>query len=351
LYNNEPLVPQAEDRPHFASGKTGVLVASRGHLQEESRQVLTSLDTIFSHFTKFAIPLHFAQQWRYSKSTGDKLSIYEPDLPIFDYRSDLSTIYYLATHLKAFPITFSREARTPFIHSTLYSQWLPKHIKDTYAICRSYALSVDNNEDFCFKDLHRKVDELIEGYPALYSFSDLLSSLQSLILYLLICLFDKDPQQRKFAEGHITTLNQWTRRLWEQAPSEISHKLSPWHAWAFAESVRRSIIISYLVRGVYHITKFGYHPHSMFVETLPFDRHTWLWEVSSAAVWSSLPRDASQSIVSYHEYTDDFANQLANPSYLFESLLLVMRYGKGSFDQRLRNTQNQEKVRATVRES
>ncbi|KAF3055494.1 Transcription factor [Trichoderma lentiforme] len=289
----------------------------------------------FFYFSQMRAPSYLVQQWCYSGLTGADLTIYEPPLPVIEWRKDLATVYYLATHLKAFPLTFAREAKTPFIHSSLYSQSLPKQIKDTYGVCRLYSLSIENNGLFCFQSLHKKVDEIIKEYPTLCSFSDLLASLQSLILYLLICLFDKDPQQRRFAEAHMNTLNQWTRHVWEQAPTEISGKLSPWQAWVFAESVRRSIIISYLIRGVYHLTRFGYHPHSMFVETLPFSRHTWLWDIPSRTEWTSLPPNLSQSIVSYHEYTNEFANDLIHPYHLFETLLLVIRFGKDSFNQHL----------------
>lgn len=339
LYVNQPLVSHVEGRQHFAHRITNH-EDSRDYRQVESRMKWTARDMEFFYFSQISTPLDLVRQWCYSNFAGTSLTVYEPALPVMEWRKDLATVHFLATHLKAFPITFSREAKTPFIHPTLYSEWLPKQIKDTYAICRSYSFSIDNNEEFCFRNLHQKVDELIEGYPASYSFSDLLASLQSLILYLLICLFDKDPQQRRFAEGHVSRLNQWTRRLWCLAPKEISPKLSPWQAWAFAESVRRSIIISYLVRGVYHMTKFGFHPHSMFVETLPFDRQTWLWDVPSATAWPSLQRDPSHSIVSYHEYTNEFANHLISPYNLFESLLLIMRFGKESFDQRLGNIQS-----------
>ncbi|KAL7782357.1 hypothetical protein V8C43DRAFT_327043 [Trichoderma afarasin] len=332
-YANQPLVSLVGHQPQFLRGKSKIRKAAGDCLQSGTCRRLSLRDMEFFYFSQMRAPSYLVQQWCYSGHMGADLAIYEPPLPVIEWRKDLATIYYLATHLKAFPLTFSREAKTPFIHSSLYSQSLPKQIKDTYGVCRLYSLSIENSGLFCFQTLHEKVDEIINEYPTLCSFSDLLASLQALILYLLICLFDKDPQQRRFAEAHMNTLNQWTRHVWEQAPSEISGKLSPWQAWAFAESVRRSIIISYLIRGVYHLTRFGYHPHSMFVETLPFGRHTWLWDIPSRTEWTSLPPNLSQSIVSYHEYTNEFANHLIRPYHLFETLLLVIRFGKDSFDQ------------------
>lgn len=337
LYVNEPLVSHSDNEQPLANGSPKIHGTPQDIRLLESRQKITSRDMEFSHFTHLKAPLRLIREWCYSRTTYASPAASEPTLPLIEWRQDLATVYYLAVHLKAFPITFSREARTVFIHSTLYSRWLPKHIKNAYAICRAYSISIENGTDFYFGALHQKLDELIKEYPTIGSFSDLLASLQALLLYLLICIFHKDPRQRRFAETHIATLNQWTRRVWEQAPNEISQRLSAWEAWAFAESVRRSIIVSYMVRGVYQIAKFGFHPHSMFVETLPFDRHTWLWDATSAKAWSSLPRDSQQSIISYREYVTYFANEQIKPPSLFELLILVMQYGKEPVYHRLCN--------------
>lgn len=328
LYINEPLVSHLDNKQPLANGHPKIHEASQDSRLLESRQKITSRDMEFFHFTRLNAPLRLIRECCYSKTTYASPAACEPTLPLMEWRQDLATVYYLSAHLKDFPITFSREARTVFIHSTLYSRWLPKSIKNAYAICRAYSLSIDNGTDFYFGALHQNLDGLIKEYPTLDSFSDLLASLHALLLYLLICIFHKDPRQRTFAETHIVTLNQWTRHVWEQAPNKISQNLCAWEAWAFAESVRRSIIISYMVRGVYQMAKFGFHPHSMFVETLPFDRHTWLWDATSARAWSSLPRDPLRSIVSYREYVADLANQRISPTRLFELLLLVIRYGK-----------------------
>lgn len=337
MYVNEPLVSHLYDEQPLANDSPNIYETLQEIGFRDSRQTITSRDMEFFHFTHLNAPLRLIREWCYSKTTYASPAVYEPTLPLIEWRQDLATVYYLAAHLKAFPITFSREARTIFIHSTLYSRWLPKHIKNAYAICRAYSLSLENGTDFYFGALHQKLDELIKEYPTIVSFSDLLASLQALLLYLLISIFHKDPRQRRFAETHIATLNQWTRRVWEQAPNEISQRLSAWEAWAYAESVRRSIIISYMVRGVYQIAKFGFHSHSMFVETLPFDRHTWLWDAASAKAWSSLPRDPLQPIISYREYVTDFANERIKPTSLFELLLLVVRYGKEPIYHRICN--------------
>ncbi|EHK46781.1 hypothetical protein TRIATDRAFT_43245 [Trichoderma atroviride IMI 206040] len=336
-YVNEPLVSHLDDKQSLANGSPKIHEDSEESRLLESRQKITSRDMEFFHFTHLNAPLRLIREWCYSKTTYASPAASEPTLALMEWGQDLATVNYLAAQLKAFPITFSREAKTVFIHSTLYSRWLPKHIKNAYAICRAYSLSIDNGADFHYGTLHQKLDELIKEYPTLDSFSDLLASLQALLLYLLICIFHKDPWQRGFAETHIVTLNQWTRHVWEQAPNKISQRLSAWEAWAFAESVRRSIIISYMVRGVYQMAKFGFHPHSMFVETLPFDRHTRLWDATSAREWSSLPRDPLHPIISYREYVTDFANQRIRPTSLFELLLLVIRYGKEPIYYRLYN--------------
>lgn len=72
-----------------------------------------------------------------------------------------------------------------------------------------------------------------------------------------------------------------TFRLWQQAPAQVSASLTPRQAWLFAESVRRMILTSYLLRGTWSVYSHGYVLHTAFVEALPFDIRTSLWDTLS----------------------------------------------------------------------
>ena len=148
------------------------------------------------------------------------------------------------------------------------------------------------------------------------------------MLYLNILLFTGDSPRRRLAEPWLRLLGCWTCKLWEQAPNRLPASLSPWQAWLFAETVRRTILISYLIRGVYSEYKLGYCVHHLNVEALPFDGHTRLWEPKTATAWESLKPGLASSMVSLREYTNDYARGLTHPRGVFETLLLVSRHGR-----------------------
>ena len=180
-----------------------------------------------------------------------------------------------------------------------------------------------------FPIMQQKFDELIESHPTLHRFEDILASVQALMLYLSIRLFDGDTQQRRLAESYVHTLGQWARQLWKTAPSQTPGSLSPWQAWVFAESVRRSILVACLIHSA---IKRGYSEHTLFVEALPFDLHTTKWDAQSTMDWELIDPQPRSSMVSYREYVERFSDGQAKSVKEFETLLLIACYGKNDFE-------------------
>ena len=140
LVRNEPLlVRQIARRGSSAYEKPETIGEPLGHHEPASSSSLTSSSRVFSPFLQLAASQRSLRQWETLKFPGSGLKVYEPAVPMMEWRSDRATIHCLADHLKSFPFFFSREARMPFIHSELYSHWLPNQVKDTYAICRSFS--------------------------------------------------------------------------------------------------------------------------------------------------------------------------------------------------------------------
>jgi hypothetical protein len=108
----------------------------------------------------------------------------------------------------------------------------------------------------------------------------------------------------------LKTLSTWTSHLFTQT-SNIQHSLSttPWQSWLLAESLRRTIILSYglsMTLASYHR---GYCDGWLFVESLPFDSRPGLWMAMSPQAWiaaAGVKRGedvaGKQWLESYHEY-------------------------------------------------
>ena len=289
---------------------------SRPHQEKEARDVRMSAQEFSEgHIAQWDQPL--------TLDAG-----YEFPLQQIKWRNSHSTISYLVSKLRAFPTALAFEGRTPFIHHQLYSECDNHQTRDLYHICTALSDTEGKTNAAPVSLVEHNLAKLRSDHSKILSFEDLLTSVQALMMYLIISLFNESAHFRTLGERYIPLLDQWTRNLRDQAPGELPHSLSPWQAWFFAESVRRSILISHLIRGVYATIKQGYHLHTLYVETLPFDVQTSLWEAESASEWAELAPSSRPQMVSYREYATNYATATHAPTGTFERLLLSACYGK-----------------------
>ena len=338
-YDNEPLANQEERPISFASAVTTTCEMTRG--PNDPAHNWHSILSPFTHAPRLTQSTHELRLW------NTECLLYEPAMTSIPLHSDDATVQYLVNQLKEIPFMFARERCTPFIHSQIYEEWLPRQIQDVYTICGSYSLMTGRTVDTIHTILGKRLGDLVRNYKPNSSFEELLASVHALMLYLLIHLFDNGTRVQRLGELYLATLARWTCQLWQQAPSQIPDSLTPWQAWVFAETVRRTILISYLIRGVYSEVRLGYCLHQLMVSALPFDGRTCLWEPKTATAWETLDPGRSPSMVSFREYTDDYAKGLTHPRAVFETLLLVARHGRkavemsaGSHDLQISTSEN-----------
>ncbi|MCJ1390361.1 hypothetical protein MMC18_003220 [Xylographa bjoerkii] len=234
----------------------------------------------------------------------------------------------LAKQLRVFGTTFVRQCRTPFIQPHLYADGLPKPIQDMHMVCTAHLQKTGHNQDLIFQTLRSKVIELKRATQGLPSFTNTLASCQALLVGYIMCIFDLDLRLRVLADVQMRLLINLTDELWRRAPSQISNSLSPWQAWLYAESLRRTIIISHLLRDFHSMLKYGYFTHTLFIETLPFDVRTSLWDASSTDAWGAHDIGSQSSLVSWRELTTIFEKGEKKEFEVLETLLLTACKGK-----------------------
>jgi len=256
------------------------------------------------------------------------LSVVRPSAPEVALTLDQATVRSLLTGLRSFLTMFVRSGGTPFMHPRLYDRGLPYVIRDMHTICTSYLKRTDDNHYAFFWLLGCRVHETIRHADETGSFEEILASVQALMLAQILRLFDGNAHQRTLAELHLVPLSQLTHRLWQEAPIELPNSMSPWQAWIFAESVRRTILVSHILRGAYSTIKRGYFIHTSFVEALPFDVRTSLWDAPSADAWESSAPALRPALASYREYTDMWENGQIRDTRAFDKMLLVACKGQ-----------------------
>jgi len=197
----------------------------------------------------------------------------------------------------------------------------PQVVEDVFNACAVYKTEAlcSSTQTAFNANVHQMVRHGTKG-----SFIDLLAKVQALVLAQIIRVFSPDPQQRALAQRYSPVLRTWTRRLWEKAPSYLSAALSSWEAWLFGESVRRTIIMSHMLQDMHQMLVQGYFVHTLFMEALPFDSRSEMWDTDSWMEQDFVPLSSS-SLVSYREYVDMWDTGLIDTNWRsdFEMMLVV----------------------------
>lgn len=129
-------------------------------------------------------------------------------------------------------------------------------------------------------------------------------------------------------------LKAWIEVLLVTAQQKMPRGLTPWQSWLLAESVRRTIIIGYVIGCAYQHVRLGYIWHKLFVESLPFDARPGLWSAQSPQAWSSVAGEkvcskVGEQLTSFHDFSVSYPHvswdALRDP---FTRLILVVHYGK-----------------------
>ncbi|KAF2652683.1 hypothetical protein K491DRAFT_695398 [Lophiostoma macrostomum CBS 122681] len=189
---------------------------------------------------------------------------------------------------KTWPEKWLKEGKAPFIHARLYTT-MPKTLQDAYAACAIYSTKTPENEFVAFSIIEAQATSLLNS-PNQQSWTplDLLAAIQSLLIFQFIRLFDGDIRQRALAEAAEPVLELWTARLKSLTTLEREYTVATapsWRSWVFAESCRRTVLMSIFLLGVYSFVRNGYCDRGKEVSRLSFTANRRLWETESESEW------------------------------------------------------------------
>jgi hypothetical protein len=254
---------------------------------------------------------------------------------------DPEAVPYLIGELRRIPDLVRKRRHTPFIHV----EWLRANSHKYLDLAP--AATEDSSRSHLFPEflaVNQNLD--LETVPL----TELVTVLQALILFLIRHAFIGHPNTPNgpVRLGFIL-LARGRTVLWRSGFQRMPHDLTPWHTWILAETVRRTILMSYLIEGTYSAWKAGWCTHRMFVYALPFSAQGRLWLASSEEEWTATALTSGQDtttgstaapamleLSSFKEFTLEFARTPFEPGDdLFQRLLLVSHHGKKSVEDRL----------------
>jgi DNA-binding HxlR family transcriptional regulator len=229
----------------------------------------------------------------------------------------------------------------------------PTALQDAMSACALYSIKTEANQALVFGHVQQKCQQLVTSTDAQSaSKTELLAALQSLVLYQMIRLFDGDVRLRALAEADESVTLQWANRLKillrdgavvrhnaasspitrvgfhtsssPSSPRDISVESSDnWQYWLTTESIRRTIITTHVLSGIYNFLKLGYDGPTPDLR-VSFTAQTALWGAQSESGWRWAREDANVENLEIWVERWDEAIMKARPEDLEDMGVCVM---------------------------
>jgi hypothetical protein len=225
---------------------------------------------------------------------------------------------WVIEQLKSYPRTFGQHGETTFIHKELYRDQLPHMIRAAFGVSAAYACTNEGSKSMLFRTLDAGVQELLE--QALdETLLEALARLQAMALYQIIRLFHGDLRQRTLAEQQENMVGAWGLQLLQRASVELRGPNLTWKDWMIAESIRRTVLVTFMLYGVYSVFKHGICPEYPTLSILPVSTQAVLWKSPEAY----LHHDDLTDTMKYRDFTEFWLASPRRKLEPFEKMLLV----------------------------
>jgi hypothetical protein len=225
---------------------------------------------------------------------------------------------WVIEQLKGYPRAFAQHSETTFIHRDLIPDPVTQAIRTAFGVSAIYVCMNESNQSMLFRTIDSEVSELLKPATGSTLLEDL-SKMQALVLYQIIRMFHDDLKQRTLAEQQQSLLGTRALQLLRRGDVELRDIQPTWETWLLTETIRRTVIVTFMVHAVYSIFKMGICPELPTLSVLPVSTRQDFW--SSRAAYRE--HSAEDETMKYTEFT---AFWLASPSRkldAFEKMILV----------------------------
>lgn len=240
---------------------------------------------------------------------------------------------YVIAGLREFPRTVLHLGRSSFLHRSLIDNMhVDPIILRIFSLCGSYATTeTELRRHEVHRELLGQIDELCGRVHRSDSLQTILLASQAMTMSAIILYLGTadhpapfDPRDSFQRQRHFNQLGDWTHRLWELAPWKLPDYLDQHSAWLFGESIRRTLLVSTILRDISSVLDTGSFIFTGFVSVLPFDSQTDVWDEHAGSM-SDVPMP---KLMSYRQLVDHFEGgkfSLSPPGPWIRLLLVVCR--------------------------
>ncbi|KAJ6032723.1 hypothetical protein N7540_003455 [Penicillium herquei] len=251
-----------------------------------------------------------------------------------------SNLQFAIDILKNTPKMMVFENQTPWCHSKLYKNGMPRAMQDAFACCSLYLSKNEINAPVIMSLFDERIKEII-ATPEPDEIFQKLARVHALILYQIMRLFDGDIRSHATADALFASLNSSVLSLLhhlhlplpsdtlESLPISIDSAINFWEPWVIQESARRTVLLAFYFMQIYKILQ-GNVP--TYCDGKLGLQHSWylsahLWNAQSAFDFAVAWAEKPHFVV--HNLDFSWALTTAQPEDLdsFGKMLLVTIMG------------------------
>jgi hypothetical protein len=279
--------------------------------------------------------------WGFKFDIGDLLAM-APPLHIESAEPEMTQMSrqemeFCVSQFVEYPSLWLKSGSAPFIHPSVYSDGIPNPLKAAYSAAAVYATVSPQNSSMAWTTVENLAESVLEDQlNGPWTTLELLAHVQALCIIQIIRLFGPDVRQRYLAEITEPTLVSWTENLSNQTATErtiSAGSANSWRSWLLCESIRRTIIMSFMIRGVYSLVKYGYCNIAPSVTALSFTAQRRLWNATTAQEWRQACAERNEHWVGRMQFANLFA-EAAKPDIEELGVLMSVTYcGQGSVEE------------------
>lgn len=254
--------------------------------------------------------------------------------PDYACEVDMAAIQYMIDGLRAYSAMALGQNNAPFMHPRLYRRF---RRPSTLTLVERMSFGADGRSLYPTTEdrmMNKAVIDLLLACEASsISLIDYLGFVQALVILQIMTAFWPQATAEDVQEAHERqkVLVRCSERLWLSAPSELPSSLSPCDSYILAESVRRTLLVSYAVQAVYCVLRTGFFAHTPFGSALPFDINRKAWE-EDCLEGNCIHSNANTNLYSYREYVEHFEAGKTGQLRPFEKMLPVGCHGVDSVE-------------------
>ncbi|KAH7552804.1 hypothetical protein BM1_08755 [Bipolaris maydis] len=170
---------------------------------------------------------------------------------------------YFLEHMQLVPRTMVEQNCTPWMHSTLYDDHMPRCFQDAHAACALYITKNEINAERVANHIRNRVEEMI-NQTASDAPIEILARTHAIMLYQLMFVFGGNVSFWAQAEALASHLEDMGAMLLPIAAEENEHvgdlplypstaAHSAWRSFIFRESARRTLLAAYQITVMYTV--------------------------------------------------------------------------------------------------